>query len=99
MWTRRTTVSLQGRQIHLCGNASIQPVEGHEEQTGFSHRERSTLPLISSAHLALQNIFTADTTIFLFINYVNAGCEEVGEGSETQITMITSHLCVCYPAE
>lgn len=94
MWTRRTSVSLQGRQIHLCGNTAIQPVEGHEEQTGFPHRERSTLPLISSAHLALQDIFTADTTIFFFINCVNAGCEEAGEGSETQIT-ITSHLCAC----
>lgn len=66
MWTRRTSVGLQGRQIHLCGDASVQPLQGHEEQTGFSNRERSTLPLISSAQLAPQDIFIADMTVDFF---------------------------------
>lgn len=64
MWTRRTSVGLQGRQIHLCGDASIQPLGGHEEQTGFSHGERSTLSLISPAQLAPQDICIADMAVF-----------------------------------
>lgn len=66
MWTRRTSVGLQGRQIHLRGDASIQPLEGHEEQTGFSNGERGTLPLISSAQLAPQDVFIADMTVWFF---------------------------------
>lgn len=41
MWTRGASVSLQGRQIHLCGCFSTtRQLDGHKEQAGFSHRER-----------------------------------------------------------
>lgn len=82
-----------GKYISVATPPSNQSRDMRSRQDSLTEKE--VLPLISSAHLALQDIFTADATIFFSINYVNAGCEEAGEGSETQITMITSHLCVC----
>lgn len=83
-----------GKYISVATPPSNQSGDKRSRQDSLTEKEVLCLSSLS-APLALQDIFTADATIFFFINYVNAGCEEAGEGSETQIAKITSHLCVC----
>lgn len=83
-----------GKYISVATPPSNQSGDTRSRQDSLTEKEVLCLSSLS-APLALQDIFTADATIFFFINYVNAGCEEAGEGSETQIAKITSHLCVC----
>lgn len=82
-----------GKYISVATPPSNQSGDTRSRQDSLTEKEVLCLSSLS-APLALQDIFTADATIFFFINYVNAGCEEADEASETQIAKITSHLCV-----
>lgn len=59
MWTRRASVGLQGRQIHLGGTiSSTKSLTGYKKQTGLSKRERGD-------HLspALQHFFLISSVL------------------------------------